>query len=415
MLSIIFRRLIALLCLTLAISAQAQDSGSAFSVHGFGTLGVVHNTSRQVDIVRDLSQNDGVGYTRQTDFGMDSNLGVQINTRISDTLDAAIQVVSRKSANDFQPEITWAYGRYAMDDDTQLRVGRLGFDVYLLADSRNIGYSYQWVRPPIDFFGGLIISYFDGADLVLSRKTAMGILRTKLFTGVAREKTFTGPGDTFFSFNQSSLYGAYADLQQQAWQFRLGYSELKLKNEFPPLIAALDALHSPELNQVVPAADSIGTSLSMKNKKVKYISAGIAYESGPLQAQLMLSRITSESQAFPSYQAGYLTGSYRLGRYTPYATYSAASPYHVAPLPTLPVGLSSDVDMLAIGLKDALQTQFNHQHTISLGVRYDLNDKSNLKLQIDRIHSRGYFLTRNQQPGWNGNATLISLALNFIF
>lgn len=401
--------------LTLATQVHAADDSKPFTISGFGTLGVVHSNTRNVDIVRDLTQNDGVGYTRQTDFGMDSNFGLQLNKSVSDNIDTALQVVSRRSANKFQPEVTWAYARYVPNDNLQLRAGRLGFDVYLLADSRNVGYTYQWVRPPIDFFGSLIISYFDGGDMVLSTPLSGGILRAKVFAGVAREKTSTGSPDEFLSLNRSRLLGGHLEYQTSNWIYRLGYSQLTFKNEFPPLQPLLDNLRSPYLNAFIPSAAGLANELSLTDKKFTYLSAGIAYDEGPLQAQLMLNQLSSASLLFPTNRAAYLTFGYRIDQWTPYFTYSASRPANKNTASRLPLGVSPDIDMLAAAFNDAINNQYNRQTTFSLGVRYDLTEKSNVKLQVDDIKTDDYFLVRNNQPGWNGKARLISIAYNFIF
>jgi len=408
------RLLLSISMLSLAAPCLAADDKPLF-ISGFGTLGLVRSDSRQVDVVRDLTQNDGVGFTRQTDFGMDSNFGIQINKNINDNIDTALQIVSRRSANNFQPEITWAYGRYLPSDNLQLRAGRLGFDVYLLADSRNIGYSYQWVRPPIDFFGSLIISYFDGADMIISKPLGDGVFRAKVFAGVAREKTFTGNTDEFLSSNRSRLLGGHIEYQTQNWIFRLGYTQLRFKNDFPSLQPLLDSLRSPYLNGLIPSAAGLASDLSLEGKKFKYLSAGIAYDQGPLQAQLMLNQLSSESLLFPTNRAAYLTVGYRIDQWTPYFTYSASRPADRKISNPLPAGISPDIDMLAAGFKQAIENQFNHQTTISLGLRYDLTEKSNIKLQYDNISIKDYLLVRNNQAGWNGRANLISVAYNFIF
>ncbi|MFZ6871068.1 hypothetical protein ACO0LF_03275 [Undibacterium sp. Di27W] len=407
--------LLGFVILGLSTPAFAADDSTALTVSGFGTLGLVHSDTRDVDIVRDLTQNSGVGFSRQTDFGMDSNFGVQINKRLNDNVDTAVQIVSRRSANNFQPDVTWAYARYLPNDNLQLRAGRLGFDVYLLADSRNVGYSYQWVRPPIDFFGSLIISYFDGADMVVSKQLGGGILRSKVFAGVAREKTSTGNPDEFLSLNRSRLLGGHLEYQTQNWIYRIGYTELKFRNEFPPLQSLLDNLRSPFLNAFIPTAAGLARDVSLEGKKFKYLSAGIAYDQGPLQAQLMLNQLSSESLLFPTNKAAYLTVGYRIDQWTPYFTYSASRPVGHKMPDRLPPGISPEIDMLRAGINEAIDNQFNHQTTISLGLRYDLTEKSNIKLQYDRINSSDYFLVRNNQPGWNGKANLISIAYNFIF
>ncbi|MBC3916302.1 hypothetical protein H8L32_02270 [Undibacterium sp. CY18W] len=411
-----FSRISLLACFLAHVAlAHAAEEEKSYSISGFGTLGVAHSNTRDVDIVRDLTQPYGVGYTRQTDFGLDSNLGLQINYRANENFDTALQFVSHRSSEGYQPQLTWAYGRYLPNDTVQLRAGRLGFDVYMLADSRNVAYSYQWVRPPIDFFGGLIISYFDGADLVISKPVGAGIVRAKFFTGLAREKTSTGNMDDYLSLNGSRLAGGYIEYQSQNWLYRAGYSELKFKNEFPPLQGLLDGFRSPALNALFPYAAGLGNALSMENKRFKYLSAGIAYDDGPLQAQLMVNRLSSESLLFPANRAAYLTLGYRIDHWTPYMTVSAARPENRKIPASLPTGVSPGIDMLVAGFNQSINNQFNHQTTLSLGVRYDLTEKSNLKLQFDQIQADELFLVRNNQPGWNGKARLFSLAFNFIF
>ncbi|MFZ6766257.1 porin [Undibacterium sp. Di26W] len=411
-----FSRISLLACFLAHVAyVHAAEEDKSYSVSGFGTLGVVHSNTRDVDIVRDLTQPYGVGYSRQTDFGVDSNLGLQINYRPSENFDTALQVVARRSAEVHQPQLTWAYARYLPNDTVQLRAGRLGFDVYLLADSRNVAYSYQWVRPPVDFFGNVVITYFDGADVVVSRPLGEGIVRAKFFAGVARERTTTDSQYNYLSLNGSPLTGAHIEYQSQNWIYRVGYSELKFKHEFPPLQGLLDGFRSPALNAVFPYAAGLGNALSMENKRFKYLSAGAAYDNGPLQVQLMVNRLSSESLLFPASRSAYLTMGYRIDNWTPYATYSINKTEDQKIPASLPTGISPGIDMLVAGFNQSISSQFNHQTTLSIGVRYDLTEKSNLKLQVDQIHADQFLLVRNAQPGWNGKARLFSLAFNFIF
>ena len=400
---------LAFLCAQNAASAGEND----YTITGFGTLGVSHSDTRQADIVRDLSQSSGVGYTRQTDAGIDSNLGLQINRSFSDNFDAGIQVVSRKGTNDFQPEVTWAYAQYNPGDHFQLRAGRLGFDVYMLADSRNIGYSYTWVRPPVDFFGRLIVSYFDGVDTVLSRPVGNGTLKAKVFYGLAREKIYLSSPGQYFPLNTSKLSGGHLEYQQRVWTFRVGYTELKLANEYPPFTSVLTSLQSLSMISDPIAAARITDQLSTQGKKVRYTSIGAVFDQGPLQAQLMLGRIESDSVLLQNSDAAYLTMSYRTKKWTPYATISASRQQGEdkrltadATLPPRLTALYSQVNK---------QLTPNGQQTLTAGVRYDLGDNANIKVQLDHIRSQKHFLVRNPQEGWDGHANLLSVAYNFVF
>jgi hypothetical protein len=55
------------------------------------------------------------------------------------------------------------------------------------------------------------------------------------------------------------------------------------------------------------------------------------------------------------------------------------------------------------------------QHTDTIGLRWDVHDSVDLKLQIDRVFPQGNGLFINVHPGFKGPVTVASLALDFIF
>ncbi|MBY0446863.1 MAG: hypothetical protein K2Q15_16835, partial [Burkholderiales bacterium] len=230
----LIRCLLMLLLLPSLGRAEEYSEQDIFSLSGFATLGAAYNSTDQADFLRDLSQREGVGYSRKFDFGVDSLLGVQLDARINSDISASAQLLShRRYDNSYTPELNWAFVKYAPNDTLQARFGRLGFDVYMQADSRNVGYSYLPVRPPVDYYGGLPISYVDGMDVVLKHPIGEGIARLKFSMGYAREKLPVQGTDSVLDLNGSPLWGGYFDYQLQNWQFRAGYAKLKLENELP--------------------------------------------------------------------------------------------------------------------------------------------------------------------------------------
>ena len=406
---------LSLLALCCSSRSFAQTSNNNFSISGFGTLGVVHSDTRQVDIIRDLSQNNGVGFTRQTDVGMDSNVGLQVDGRFSEVLDGAIQVISRRNPDQFHPQLSWAFLRYLPNDNLTIRAGRLGFDAYMLADSKNVGYSYIWVRPPVDFFGSLIVSYFDGADLRYSQNTENEKITFKLFSGVTREKLETGYANQILSLAGSALLGGHIELEKDQWTARLSYSALQIANEYPRLTSSLSKLNSPTYQNFIPNGSTIASELALQDKFVRYMSLGIVYDNNPFLAQCMFNDIHSNSLIIPHSRAGFLTLSYRSDKWTPYTTLSAVRPIggnnNISTTPDMPqavVTLINRINRKVIG-------QESNQTTLTNGIRYDLSNSSNIKVQIDLIHNIDHLLVRNVQPGWNGHANLISASYNFIF
>ena len=394
--------------------SQNQDSNIKFS--GFGTIGAVYNSSAKFDYLRDLLQNHGVGASRRLDVGVDSLLGLQISGSLSEDLEATAQTVVRRREGKFKPELTWGFIRYLPSDGLDLRAGRLGFDVYPLSDSRNVAYSYIWVRPPVEYFGGLIVSYIDGVDAAYKYDVGSGQAKIKIFAGKAQERVLTEAPNIYFSLKGSKIAGAQFEFQSQKWLARLGYSELKCNNNFPSIDHLIDTLRSPLFTQFGSNAEMLANNLSFKGKKIHYLSAGIVYDDGPLQAQLMLSRLRSETLSFNSNIAGFFTVAYRVKAWTPYLTFAKTRPADSKNIITgLPLGVHAGIDQVETGVQGFLKATRNEQSSQSIGFRYSLNQTSDLKLQIDRIHNQERLIVRAVQPDWNGRATIISASYNFIF
>lgn len=187
---IVSRLLIPGLCSLLFVSSTAQAielANGRLSLNGFGTLGMAKSTDSDAEFIRDISQKRGSA--GEWDADIDSRFGLQLGAPLTDTLDAVVQGVSRYNYDgNYDPTVTWAFLRYAPDPAMTIRVGRVALDTYMLADSRDVGYSYVWVRPPVDYYGTRHLSHIDGADIVLRRPLGDGLLWGKLFAGRADER-----------------------------------------------------------------------------------------------------------------------------------------------------------------------------------------------------------------------------------
>jgi len=406
-------RLLVFICIgfwfsRIALAELPLDS-ETFSLGGFGTLGGPYNFSDQAGFIRDISQpkgtrGDGVGWK------IDSRLGLQGTWKPREDFEATLQLVSKyRYDGSYRPEATWAFLKYMIDPNLQARVGRLGADLYLQADSRDVGYAYLWVRPPVDYFGQLFVSYLDGADLTGTQRLGDGVLRGKLYAGQAAE-TIPVPGGGQYSLSGTRIVGGHLEYQHPHWLFRIGYGMIRLEKEsfVAPLLNVLR-------NTGVPQAAALAQQMSLAGKRADFFSMGVAYDDGPLQSQLAISRLSSDSLMSPSNTAGYLSVGYRIGLWTPYLVYSRArSERHQGEtgLPNI-----SPFDALNAGVAQALSFTRIDQETFSLGVRYDFARNADFKLQLDWIDSRpgSSLLWVEPEPDWDGETTILSATLDFVF
>ncbi|OGA23897.1 MAG: hypothetical protein A3I02_08045 [Betaproteobacteria bacterium RIFCSPLOWO2_02_FULL_67_26] len=391
----------------LGVHADGLKPESALSFSGFGTAGMTRNSTGGAEFIRDILQPHGVasGWSGNTD----SRLGLQVSVRPTAEIEGVVQAVSYYNyASSYRPELTWAFVSYAPNPGWKARAGRLGWDVYMLSDSRNVGYSYLWVRPPVDYFGQLQISHIDGADVVVKHELGGGLASAKLYGGRADQKVPSPPSPDY-DLAGTRVVGANLDYQKGEWLFRAGYTTVDIENELPAFVPLLAALRATGL----PSAAALAAELSLADKTLEIVSLGAVYEHGPWQSQLMFNRLTSDTLAYPRKDSGYFLLGYRTGQWTPFVTLSGTRSEAVQPRGTgLPTPNPLDSAVAA-----SLASAQSRQRTLSLGVRYDFMRNMDLKIQIDqvRVIDNAAFLWRDPQPGWNGRATVFSIALDFVF
>jgi len=383
------RRLAWLAC---ALAAPAVADEGLFTFAGFGTLGATRTTSNEVNFVRDLSQ--AAGAREKWDGRVDSLLGAQATLKLAPNLHGTVQAVSSHGYDQsFRPRLSWAYLKYEPTAQLALRAGRVGTEFFMLSDSRQVGYSYLTVRPPGDYFWHLPFSSIDGADAVVKMPLGEAILQGKLYYGISDERLALA--DRVWKLDGSSMVGGYLEYQDGPWSARLGYANIKFRNNLPL---------EPVLRNFPPIAKQSADYLATQGERSHYYSFGLVYDQGPWQAQLMLNHIEQGSKAFQSSDGGYVLAGYRVGPVTPYIGYSwVYSDQRRNTLNSVVAAIMADSHV--------------HQNTTMLGARWDVARNVALKAQWDHIdgEAASIFPYRRETPAWDGKLDVFSLTLDFIF
>ena len=316
-----------------AAVAHAQDfEGDRFTLRGFGTLGVTTHDADGIEFRRDTGQAHGATAGDAT-FETDSLAGVQIDARISSELDVVIQGVTHQRAEgDWTPEVTQGFLRWKPDESLVLRAGRVGYDIYLLAESRQVGYSYLAVRPSPEFYGQITNDSIDGADVSYTRRAGRGLVRARLFGG-------GGSGELAFADGThrdavGDVYGATFDYIYRGWTGRVAFVRFSYEAgaEIPLLVGALRATG-------FPSAAAVADDLDKDVYKSDGVQIGVAYDDGPVLAQIMYGAITSDSLAGPEFDKTYALLGYRFGQWTPFLAHAGSTdrnPVRDAGLPPIP-------------------------------------------------------------------------------
>jgi hypothetical protein len=390
-------------------TAHGQDLDSRkFTARGFGTLAATTQDADDLEFRRNVGQSSGVA-AGDVEFATDSLVGLQFDARLGSHFDVLAQGVTRQRADgDWSPEITQAFVRYTPDESLVLRAGRIGYDIYLLAESRQVGYSYLALRPSLEFYGVITNDRMDGGDISYSQRLGSALVRARVFGGGGSgELAFA---DRTHAGTTGTVYGATFDYVFRGWMARAAYVSFGYDGDasFPQLAAALRLTGAPESLRIADDIDhdefsSWGLQL------------GIAYDDGPLQAQILYGTVTSESITGPDVDKFYSLVGYRMRQWMPFVSFATSkdrNPYVTAGLP--------DIAMLA-PLNDAVhliqQNNRSTQRSVSVGVRYDFASHFDLKLQVDRVSLRDSSLMfdRRVPPGGNADMTVIAAAVDFVF
>jgi hypothetical protein len=271
-----------------------------------------------------------------------------------------------------------------------------------------VGFSYLPVRPSPEFYGQITNDEIDGADVSYTRRLGPGLGRARLFAG-------GGSGELAFvdgshSHTRGEVYGATLDYLYRGWTGRVAL--VRFDYDAGPDVALLvDALNATGF----PSAQAIASDIDQDVYRSLGVQLGVAYDDGPLLAQIMYGAVNSDSIAGPDFDKVYSLLGYRVRKWTPFLSWSSSRDRN----PIVDAGLP-DVPPLAPLNAAVVETQRatrSTQRTTTLGVRYDISSRVDFKLQLDRTHVResSLIFDRRDAPGGPVELTVLTMAVDFVF
>jgi hypothetical protein len=409
-------RLFAILVALCAGGTAAAQESSGFTFSGYGTLGAVHSDDGHADYLIDQFKPNGPGATRSWSGDVDSRLGVQLTADVSQRLTAVVQLVSQQRYDDtYVPVVEWANLKWQATPDLSVRVGRIVLPIFMLTDSRKVGYANPWVRPPVEVYYMVPITNSDGIDA--SWRRTFGETTHTLQATYGRTDAKFPPQPSIGSgvAKVRDILVAVYTVERGFLTARASYGQAKLTIEqYDPLFDAF--------RQFGPAGAAIANRYDLRGRKSDFVGVGISYDPGAWFATAEWAHFDTHS-IVGAKQAWYASGGRRFGKVTPYATYAHIEPQGATSDPGLPLaGLPPQLAAVGAQLNGLLNAQLSvvpRQTTGSAGVRWDFLRNAAIKIQWDRVRradgSIGTFA--NQQPGFTpgGTVNLISAAVDFVF
>lgn len=320
-------------------AARAEtDLGDHFKFSGFGTFGAVRTDTGDALFGQDRQPG---GADTSPAFDVDSNLGFQLSARANDWLSATVQALAIKRDEDeieMQPE--WAFVKATPLAGLSLRVGRMPLPVFVVSDSRNVGYANTWLRAPNEVYGLSMLRRIQGADVTYQRSIGpVGVSATALY-GDSELRTL---GETY---DANKVRGGSVQAELDGVTVRAGR-----------VVSDVD---------VTPGAPA---------ERYEFTGVGVSVDRGNVVAQAeYVQRRNEMYYNIVAANGWYVMGGYRFGVVTPYAIVAKTNPLTSAS--RLPVHLQ-------------IPRVSDEQSSVALGVRWDAFDDAALKFQVERVDTNG--------------------------
>lgn len=406
-----------LLAAAAALAAPAVLAQTpSFSFSGYGTLGVATSSDRRADYLVDAFKPDGPGFTHRVSADVDSRVGGQVTAAFTPGLSGVVQVLVQQTEDDrYTPRVEWANLRYQLAEDLAIRAGRVVLPIFMVTDSRRVGYANPWVRPPVEVYSLVPVTSNDGAD-AFWRINRGGVSNTLQATVGRSNSDFPNASGFDAGKAEARRIVAFADaVEMGSFTVRATYGTARLTiSAYQPLFDAFRLFG--------PAGAAIEARYGVNNRRVTFAGLGVNYDPGAWFATGEFARFDTHS-IVGRRAAWYVSAGARLGKLTPYVTYASLKAESPRSDPGVSLaGLPPQLAALGALANESLNRQLAalpEQRTASIGLRWDFWRGAALKLQVDRVRaaagSHGTF--GNIQPDFPTGArvTVVSAAVDFVF
>lgn len=358
-----------LLHLAVLGSMLASTHVDAVEFDGFLTAGLAVHDQKEVTYL------DGI--TKDISFDNDSKFGLQVTAEVAEDMQAVAQILARGSNENYDLDVAWAYLDYRLANGLNLRGGKVKEPVFLISDYFEVGYAYPWIRPPQEVYRNNPINTINGIQLqyTTSIKGLNFLVQPYLGTNTD-DVPGTGGQAQFFA---ERFWGAAMQLSNPSVTLQLSF--LKVDVSTSGLVPLVDTTGDGNPDAPFLGGGSTGEVSTMNvtsEGKGDLVSLGLSWDVSSFvgYAEIVQRGVTGDQPTaqgdplsaealFPDQDAYYVTLGYRIAKFLPHVTFAHSEAEPLA---------GTMAQMTAVV-----------QDSITLGLRYELNDSAALKMEFQRI------------------------------
>lgn len=371
--------------------ADYTSPDGQFRLSGFGTLGV-SRTSTNDALFNYPGQ--GGGADKKASLNPDSKIALQGSYKFTPTLSATTQLMMKYDADgEYVPNPEWVFAKWQPTSALSVRGGRMGAPFFMVSDFRDVGYANTTVRPNLDVYGQVPVSYFDGADAAYQLDVGSVTLTSTLWAGNAKSdfssalrRSGAAVPPTEVRIDHAVGLNVLAEFSS-GYALRVGHMQGKLTTKSAlaqSVMAAARSILAPD------AAQSVVDTVTTDDTKATFSGIGFTVDRDNVVAAAEFTKRKVNKGYIADTTGWYVMGGYRVGAFLPYVSFSKLK------VDDPNTAVPSTAGPLANSVNSILNTQKISQRTTSVGVRWDVVRNVALKAQYDRVskpaNSNGLFL-----------------------
>lgn len=403
--------------------AQTADS-SNFRFSGFGTFGGVVTDTDRGEFVTPGQAN---GATKTVDFGVDSRVGIQGAYQFNTVFSSTVQILSKQnSVGAYDPAIEWAFVKAQVTPKLGFRAGRIGAPYFMISDYRDVNYTNLWVRPPLETYGQVPVSHFDGLDAIFQQSAGPATLSLQLWGGRATAKVPTS--DVTVSgtkgLNLTAEFDNGLTLRAGHAQGKVTFSNAQLTalQSGAGVAAQLLSAFAPSFG---PGALATVAALNTNERDSSFSGIGASWDHGNwrLDGEYTYRHI----DAYLGDSTGWFASvGYRVGKVTPFIygsqlKVSGVSSNGFAGTTAILNGFDPQLGPIPAGIDAILASaRAGGQRSVAIGARWDVWKSAALKAQLEHIRpiDNGVGLFRvptGTTSLGEKNVNVLSVSVDFVF
>jgi hypothetical protein len=393
------------------LSNQTEDEPARLSFNAFGTLSAVHSSEKNADFSPgSILKPNGAGYTDNWSVVTDSLLAGQATARLTPNTTAVLQLIMDQHYDKrYYPKTELAHIKYQFTPNFFMRLGREAVPgSFILTDTRKIGYSYPWARPPLDVYNLVPITRNDGIDGSYTFNTGSIIHALRFYYGFSFTD-LVGIGVSGGKQLGASINSNYGALNTNI-SYQQGFVTANKSIEFFNLFRSFG-----------PQGDEIADKYALNRKVFTIMSAGMNYDPHSWFLAGEYCYLNSKSSLGNRY-AWYLSSGYHFGKITPFASYSRVRSDNLSDpgldLSNVPAPATGFAAGINAGL-NAILSGKPADNTISVGARWDFMKNMDLKIQFDHTHiaagSTGGLTNTQSNFQLGGHLNLFTVMVDFVY